>query len=176
MSSPRKSSRSRTRINYATLLGYESDEDDFIINGSEIPKTPKRKMRNGSDDEYEVKVSPTALSSKPDKKGSPDYDPSRNKKSTRTRKLASNSTDVTPKPLTKQPLVTVSERAHFSNVESFSSQQAKHPGNLPTATEPLTPLNNAPASVCVTPSSALRIGLSRKNIRKTLHPNIRTPH
>lgn len=179
MSSPRKSSRNRSRISYVELVGYGSDEDDFIIDGPEILKTSKRRKELRSDDECTVNAPPTALPLKlDDKTKSPNLAAVQNKGRSRTRNPASNPADVTPQPLTKQPLLSVPGITPFSNTEpgtekTRSPLQAKHLNDLPSSIEPLTPLNSTPTLVCVTPSSALRLGLSRKNIRKTLHPNIR---
>ncbi|KAL5961311.1 hypothetical protein TSMEX_010966, partial [Taenia solium] len=171
--------RNRSRANYVQIMSYESDEDEFLIDGPELQKAPKGKRVFHGDDECGENASPTALPLKPGNKTKPsDFVASQNRRSTRTRKSAPNSTEGTPQLLTKQPLFSVPEIAPSSNTESGpkktrSYPQAKQPNNSPPSIEPLTPLNRTPALVCVTSSSALRLGLSRKNIRKTLHPNIR---
>ncbi|KAH9279086.1 hypothetical protein ECG_08316 [Echinococcus granulosus] len=182
MSSPRKSSRNRSRVNYVKVLDCESDEDDFLIDGSGIPKSLKRKKCPSSYDEYTEAVSPSTSSLKSDNKTvSPAFATTKSRAGRCTNKSASNSTDVTPQPLTKKPLLSIPKLAPLSEIESGTKNmrqnlQADPPNNSMPSIEPSVQRNSTPSLVCVTSSSALRLGLSRKNIRKTLHPNVRLSH
>ncbi|VDM22478.1 unnamed protein product [Hydatigera taeniaeformis] len=179
MDSPRKSSRIRCRVNYVQLLGCDSDEDDFLIDGSEVPKSPKRKKALYTDDKHEEQDSPNAFESKPVKQAiSPNIAARQHKRKPCLKNSVPISNDITPPPLTMRPLLPVPAIPSSSSGLELENVQSQLQSGCPTTsspTKPLTPLNGVPALVCGTPSSALRLGLSRKNIRRSLHPNIKLP-
>ncbi|VDL59766.1 unnamed protein product [Hymenolepis diminuta] len=178
MASPRKSVRKCVNISYASLLDDESD-NEFFHDRLEIKPLKKKRTADSDSEEFNVDSHPSSPPKK--QKAKKVVNPStRNRKSVKdSTQLVSKPIQLTPQPLSREPLVTATKicaspsinpaRSTFSeiNTESSSLIAPVKPFN------PSTPLTKTPTSFYVTPSSGLRIGLSRKNITKPLHPNVR---
>ncbi|KAM3183498.1 hypothetical protein ACTXT7_010226 [Hymenolepis weldensis] len=179
MSSPRKSVRKCVNISYASLLDDESD-NEFFHDRLETKPLKKKRTTDSDGEEFNEDSYP---SSPPKKQKAKKVVNS----STKNRKTAKESTQLvpkpiqlTPQPLSREPLVTATKicaspsinpaRSTFPEINTESSPlivpvKSSNPSS--------TPLTKTPTLFYVTPSSGLRIGLSRKNITKPLHPNIR---
>ncbi|KAM7539462.1 hypothetical protein Aperf_G00000050661 [Anoplocephala perfoliata] len=179
MSPPRKSARKRVNISYANLLDDESD-DDFFVDKLQVKHTKRKKPAN-SDDEYaEDPPPPSPLTKQKSKK--PTNPSCKMRKAEEAMQSALKSNEDTSKPLSKQPLITPPNIGVSPTVKPIrnalpqTSIQAE-PLEAPAITSSSSlavPVSSVQNSLfCVSPSSGLRVGLSRKNIRKPLHPNIR---
>nr|CDS32471.1 conserved hypothetical protein [Hymenolepis microstoma] len=175
MPSPRKSVRKRVNISYAKLVGDESDDEFF--NDKFETKPLKRKRTADSDDEEFIEDSPP---SSPPRKQKTKKVINSNTKSHKTVKESTQTVSRSTQPLSKQPLITAA-KVDISPVPiparptvSEASVKSSSPIALTKSLNPpSTLLTKNSAMVYVTPSSGLRLGLSRKNVKKTLHPHIR---
>ncbi|VDO03859.1 unnamed protein product [Rodentolepis nana] len=175
MPSPRKSVRKRVNISYAKLMSDESD-DEFFNDKFETKPLKRKQTANSDEDEFIDDFPPSSPPKKPKAKKVTNSSTKNQKSTKESPQTVSKSTQL----LSKRPIVAVAkiDASPIPNSERFTAQEVSTkslssiaPTKSPNP--PSTPMAKNSATFYVTPPSGLRIGLSRKNVKKTLHPHIR---
>lgn len=205
MDSGRKPTRIRAKINYSKLLSPEDESDDDFATGFDSdttlpltidPDPPKKQASKRKRKTYECDGEHSDADFLPD--DSPPKIKSKKvlskKDATKKRPLQSQcKSTAVPSPSVIQqlntslsaPLITAQRKTPLQG--STITNSAPPPGSKPLVefltshnrskiSTPATPVSRDHVSFCVTPTSGLRLGLSRRNIAKPLHTNVRFTH
>uniref|UniRef100_A0A0X3NP28 RAD51 interacting motif domain-containing protein n=1 Tax=Schistocephalus solidus TaxID=70667 RepID=A0A0X3NP28_SCHSO len=162
-----RKSRQRKRIDYSKLLSATDDDDtddDFFPQDSPPHKKVAFSSGRATKSDQKRNVREVQKSSKA-KKPESSYCKAESILATEASAAATSNHSRPPLPATPQPPSNIRMSASSSSVKT-----------LPTAcysSAPSTPANSRRVAFCVTPSSGLRLGLSRRGASKPLHTNIR---
>ncbi|TGZ74112.1 hypothetical protein CRM22_001112 [Opisthorchis felineus] len=171
----RRSGRVKKQLDYAHLAG-DSDEEFF----DDEPKNVKKSKPTKDDDDWEVPKDDNAPTNKTKKVEKPKECERKVSKTTKsvvvsvTKKTEALVQSMTHSPASSEPRPKPTENVVNSPISNLPSRTRV----LSVASEPSTPcfstsnISERPR-IAVTPTSGLRLGLSRNQRLRSLHPNVR---
>ncbi|KER18498.1 hypothetical protein T265_12254 [Opisthorchis viverrini] len=171
----RRSGRVKKQLDYAHLAG-DSDEEFF----DDEPKNVKKSKPTKDDDDWEIPKDDIAPINKTKKGEKPKERERKVSKTTKSVVVSvTKKTEALVQPMTHSPAPSEPPPKLMENVlNSPISNLPCRTRVLSVASEPSTPCFSTSSvserpRIAVTPTSGLRLGLSRNQRLRSLHPNVR---